>query len=131
MVSPSTSHDDGPGAAKESEDRQTVLIADDEPSMVRFLRSQIQRHYHVIEAADGLEAAQKAIENLPDIILLDMNMPEKDGMQVCRELREKLERYLSNGLLPDAGRPSFDGVPGARAAAHRSLPGARAAAVRR
>src|SRR5204862_731020 len=63
-------------------------IADDEPSMVRFLRSQIQRHYHVIEAADGLEAAQEAIENLPDISLLDMNMPEKDGMQVCRELRE-------------------------------------------
>lgn len=68
-------------------DRPTVLVADDEPAMVRFISSQIQTHYRVIEAVDGTEAVQKALEHHPDIILLDMNMPEKDGLQVCRELR--------------------------------------------
>ncbi len=68
-------------------DRPTVLVADDEPAMVRFISSQIQTHYRVIEAVDGGEAVQKALEHHPDIILLDMNMPEKDGLQVCRELR--------------------------------------------
>jgi len=67
----------------------TLLVADDEPDMLRFLKSQLNSHYRVLEAADGLQAIKKALEFLPDAILLDMNMPEKDGLQVCRELREQ------------------------------------------
>jgi signal transduction histidine kinase len=67
----------------------TLLVADDEPDMLRFLKSQLSSHYRVLEAADGLQAIKKALEFLPDAILLDMNMPEKDGLQVCRELREQ------------------------------------------
>jgi signal transduction histidine kinase len=67
----------------------SVLVADDEPDMLRFLKSQLNTRYRVIEAVDGLQALEKAGEFLPDIILLDMNMPGKDGLQVCRELREK------------------------------------------
>jgi signal transduction histidine kinase len=65
----------------------SVLVADDEPDMLRFLKSQLNAHYQVIEAVDGLQALEKARQFLPDIILLDMNMPGKDGLQVCRELR--------------------------------------------
>jgi signal transduction histidine kinase len=65
----------------------TLLVADDEPDMLRFLKSQLNSRYQVIEAVDGLQAVEKAGQFLPDIILLDMNMPEKDGLQVCRELR--------------------------------------------
>jgi signal transduction histidine kinase len=65
----------------------SVLVADDEPDMLRFLKSQLNTHYRVIEAVDGLQALEKAGQFLPDIILLDMNMPGKDGLQVCRELR--------------------------------------------
>ena len=57
--------------------------------MLRFLKSQLTPHYHVIEAVDGRQAFDKASQSLPDIILLDMNMPEKDGLQVCRELRQQ------------------------------------------
>jgi signal transduction histidine kinase len=67
----------------------TLLVADDEPDMLRFLKSQLDSQYHVLEAVDGLQALEKATQSLPDIILLDMNMPEKDGLQVCRELREQ------------------------------------------
>ncbi len=64
-----------------------VLIADDEPDMLRFLKSQLSPHYQVIEAVDGQQAVEKAGQFLPDLILLDMMMPEKDGMQACREIR--------------------------------------------
>jgi len=66
-----------------------VLIADDEPDMLRFLKSQLSRQYQVLEAVDGQQAIEKASQFLPDIILLDMMMPEKDGLQACKELRER------------------------------------------
>jgi signal transduction histidine kinase len=66
-----------------------VLVADDEPDMLRFLKSQLTTHYQVIEAVDGQQAVEKAAQFLPDIILLDMMMPEKDGLQACKELRER------------------------------------------
>ena len=66
-----------------------VLVADDEPDMLRFLKSQLSPHFQVIEAVDGNQAFEKACQFLPDIVLLDMMMPEKDGLQVCRELRER------------------------------------------
>jgi signal transduction histidine kinase len=66
----------------------TILVADDEPDMLRFLKSQLSTHYRVLEAVDGQQAIEKASQFLPDIILLDMMMPEKDGLQACREIRE-------------------------------------------
>jgi signal transduction histidine kinase len=66
-----------------------ALVADDEPDMLRFLKSQLAPHYEVLEAVDGQQAIEKAAQFLPDIILLDMMMPEKDGLQACRELRER------------------------------------------
>ena len=64
-----------------------LLIVDDEPDMLTFLRAQLEGHYEILEAQDGQEAIQKATQFLPDIILTDMMMPEKDGLQICQELR--------------------------------------------
>ena len=69
--------------------RPKALIADDEPDMLRFLKSQLSEHYQIIEAVDGQQAVDKASQFLPDIILLDMMMPEKDGLQACKELRAR------------------------------------------
>src|SRR5207247_9334044 len=66
-----------------------VLIDGDEQDMLRFLKSQLVSQYQVLEAVDGQQAIEKASQFLPDIILLDMMMPEKDGLQACKELREK------------------------------------------
>lgn len=84
-VRPVEALDRSPGG----EARPTVLIADDEPDMLRFLKSQLSRHYRVLEAVDGQQAIEKAAQFLPDLILLDMMMPEKDGLQACREIRER------------------------------------------
>jgi signal transduction histidine kinase len=66
-----------------------LLIADDEPDMLRFLKSQLSVNFEILEAVDGRQAVDKAAQFLPDIVLSDMMMPEKDGLQVCRELRER------------------------------------------
>jgi signal transduction histidine kinase len=72
-----------------SSGKPRVLVADDEPAMLRYLKMQLSPHFDVIEAVDGLQAAEKAAQFMPEIILCDMMMPEKDGLQVCRELRAR------------------------------------------
>src|ERR1051325_6986306 len=62
-----------------------ALVADDEPDMLRFLKSQLSANFDVLEAVDGQQAIEKAAQFLPDIILLDMMRPERDGLQACRE----------------------------------------------
>lgn len=77
-----------PSDSTRNGDRPSLLIADDEPDMLAFLKSQLGGHYRLIEAVNGREAVERARALVPDIILLDMMMPEKDGLQACRELRE-------------------------------------------
>ena len=67
-----------------------ILVVDDEERIRRLLKMYLERENYVIEEAeDGNEALSKALENDYDVILLDLMMPGKDGIEVCRELREK------------------------------------------
>lgn len=67
-----------------------VLIVDDEERIRRLLKMYLERENYVIEEAeDGEEALEKALANHYDLILLDLMMPGKDGIEVCKELREK------------------------------------------
>ncbi len=66
-----------------------VLIADDEPDILEFVCYNLEKEgFEVTTASNGLEALQKAKEIIPDLILLDIMMPEMDGVLVCKELRE-------------------------------------------
>ncbi|MFT3990154.1 MAG: ATP-binding protein [Luteolibacter sp.] len=67
--------------------RPLVLIADDEPDIRRFLRMQIE-DVDVIEASDGAEALELCRLQHPQLALLDHMMPEMDGVEVCRRIRE-------------------------------------------
>ncbi|MFM1770483.1 MAG: hypothetical protein RJA22_3012 [Verrucomicrobiota bacterium] len=67
--------------------KETVLVADDQPDMLRFLQSELAPHYQVVAVTDGRQAVDQAAVVRPDLILLDMMMPEMDGIQACRELR--------------------------------------------
>ena len=65
-----------------------VLIVDDESQIRRFLRTSLSaQNYTVIEAANAQEAMLRATTERPDIIILDLGLPDGDGMQVIRELR--------------------------------------------
>jgi len=65
----------------------TVLVADDEPDMLRFVRAQLGSEHQVLSAKNGREAVDKAIETQPDVIVLDMMMPVMDGIEACRVIR--------------------------------------------
>ena len=67
--------------------KATLLIAEDEPDMMAYLSGQLSADFEIIKAEDGNEAVSMANQYLPDIILSDLMMPYKNGMQVCRELR--------------------------------------------
>jgi two-component system KDP operon response regulator KdpE len=66
-----------------------VLVIDDEPQVRRFLRSSLPpEDYHLLEAATGSEGLSMAASRRPDIILLDLGLPDIDGIEVTRRLRE-------------------------------------------
>ena len=65
-----------------------ILIVDDETEVVTMLQSFLQRNgYQALCAFDGAEAVSKAAEQ-PDLILLDINMPQMDGIEACKAIRE-------------------------------------------
>lgn len=69
-----------------------ILIVDDEKNIVDILKyNLIKEGFETIEAYDGKEAIEKALRLNPDIILLDVMLPEYDGFAVCRKLREKIQ----------------------------------------
>lgn len=70
-------------------DGKRILVVDDEPRMISFIRMNLELEGHqVIEAHNGLEALDQIRTKLPDIVLLDVMMPELDGFETLRMLRE-------------------------------------------
>lgn len=70
-------------------DGKRILVVDDEPRMIGFIRMNLELEGHqVIEAHSGLEALEAVRTKLPDVILLDVMMPDLDGFETLRMLRE-------------------------------------------
>lgn len=69
-----------------------ILVADDDPAIVELIRVTLETHgYTVIPAYNGSEALRKAIQERPDLIILDIVMPEMDGYEVLRTLKSSEE----------------------------------------
>ena len=64
-----------------------ILIVDDEHGIVDMIQSYFQKQYDILTAYSGQEALQKIASN-PDLILLDINMPDMDGLTVCQKVRD-------------------------------------------
>lgn len=83
MLTPPSPTNDALGS-----NRGTVLIADDDPEILTLLSIRLsKRGYKVLEAADGLQTLQVARSQHPDLVLLDVMMPGKNGWEVAREMR--------------------------------------------
>jgi two-component system KDP operon response regulator KdpE len=66
-----------------------VLVVDDEPAIRRFLRASLSAHAHtVFEATTGQEALEAVIAHRPDLVILDLGLPDMEGIEVTRRLRE-------------------------------------------
>ena len=70
-------------------DAKRILVVDDEPRMIGFIRMNLELEgYQVLEAHNGLDALEMLRTQLPDLVLLDVMMPELDGFETLRMLRE-------------------------------------------
>lgn len=96
-----------------------VLICDDEP-YIRESVSYVAREagYEVSTAEDGEEAVQKAVQELPDLIFLDLMMPRRNGFEVCQALRANESTKDIHIIILTARGQDVDRVQGGQAGAN-------------
>jgi len=75
-----------------SDEKKTVLVIDDEPDTVVYISSLLEDNgYNTVTASDGGQGLDKVKEGAPDLITLDITMPEKGGVRFYRDMRESEE----------------------------------------
>jgi len=92
----------------------TVLIVEDSPTQARIIASALSLHQiQTVIAGDGREGLRMAMECQPDVIILDINLPELDGYQVCRRLkRDKATAHIPVIMLTlsDSSEATIQGL---------------------
>jgi class 3 adenylate cyclase len=103
-------------------DPARILIVDDNETNRDILMTRLEKHgYELLQAADGEEALASAIAHLPDLILLDVEMPKLDGFEVCRRLKSDASLPFIPIILCTARAASQDVVTGLDAGADEYL----------
>src|SRR5579862_5825143 len=103
-------------------DPARILIVDDNETNRDILMTRLEKHgYELLQAADGEEALASAIAYLPDLILLDVEMPKLDGFEVCRRLKSDAALPFIPVILCTARAASQDVVTGLDAGADEYL----------
>ena len=90
-----------------------ILVVDDEPILIETIAYNLeQAGYQVITAADGVSALEAAQRELPDLIILDLMLPEMDGIEVCRQLRRERNTATTPIMMLTAKGDEIDKVVG-------------------
>lgn len=98
------------------ESKAKILLVDDDPDIIKATSRILQSRYDVVTATNGLECLDKIREEKPDLLVLDMLMPQMDGFGVCRNLKEnaKFSRYsdipilIVTSIREDASRRRYE-----------------------
>lgn len=89
----------------------TVLVIDDEPAQRELMRLLLEEAGHtVIDVADGEAGLEKLRESVPDVVVLDIFMPERDGLSLLRLMRKEfagLPAVVISGYKPGPGQPDY------------------------
>ncbi len=100
----------------------TILIADDEPHIVELVRVTLEdERTRVIEAFDGATALARAATHRPDLILLDVHLPDVSGLEVCARLRRAAELATARIVMLTAAAQEDDVARGLAAGADHYL----------
>ncbi len=75
----------------QANEKPVILVVEDDADVRKYILAPLAEQYTVIEAANGEEGIQKAMERLPDLIISDIMMPKVDGYQLCKTLREDIK----------------------------------------
>ena len=99
--------------------RKKILLIDDEQDILEIISYNLEKEgYQVFTASNGNEGIVKAKEILPDLILLDVMMPEKDGIETCQELRKLKELQKTLIVFLSARSEEFSQLAGYQAGAN-------------
>ena len=100
----------------------SILVVDDEPNLRQLLRRMLELGgFRVVEAEDGVDALTKLNHLMPHLIILDVMMPDLDGVTLCKMLRNN-PRYADLPIIMLSGKTQFPAVQaGLEAGANRYL----------
>jgi DNA-binding response OmpR family regulator len=98
-----------------------ILVVDDNHALVRIMEAVLQKHgYQVLTAFDGFSAIELALNQKPDLIILDIEMPGIDGYRVCHRLqRSEITAKIPVLMLTVKGQVDEPGIPSERTLAMR------------
>ena len=100
----------------------TILIVDDEPNIVQLVRITLEdSRVRILEAADGATALDRALELRPDLILLDVDLPDLSGLEVCRRLKDEEALTKTKIVMLTASAQADDVARGLAAGADQYL----------
>lgn len=99
-----------------------ILAVDDHVHIVRLIQVNLEKDFHVLTAADGEEGMAKARQERPDLILLDVVMPKKDGFAMLSELKEDPELRAIPVIMLTVKAQNSDIVRGLHEGAQYYLP---------
>lgn len=95
------------GAQPRSKERYSILVVDDEAEIRVAMEEFFGERYDVVTAADGIEAIERAVTDRPDVILLDLRLPNVDGYEVCK----RLKTHPETGYIPIVMLTALNATP--------------------
>lgn len=105
-----------------SEGKPLIMLVDDDPEILTLLKDFLNADYKIAFAKDGLEAYNKVLMIKPDLIVLDVMMPEMDGIELCGRLRENFDTSHLPMILLTARAEIEDRIAGLKAGADSYIP---------
>lgn len=100
-----------------------ILIVDDSALVRTMVKDALEEKGHtVIEAADGEEGFRLATQEKPEVVILDLTMPKKDGLDVCAQIREKNDMDDVHIIMLTSRSSEFDQMVGKEVGADAYLP---------
>lgn len=79
-----------PASGKEVKAKYKILLVEDDKDVRDYLHKSLETEYAVIEAADGVKAYEKVVQNFPDLVLSDIMMPKRDGLELCTMIKNDI-----------------------------------------